>query len=59
MNSNQAVTAGMVALDDSQRINQRFITEAIEKWDRVGEGCFAEWLQLVVSVKWLELAESN
>jgi len=59
MERNQTVTASLVALDDYQRINQRFIQGAIEEWDKVGSGCFAGWIKLVVAVKWLELVRSN
>ena len=55
----QVVAVNLIVLDDCQRITQRFIQEAIKEWDRVGEGCFARWIQVMVAEKWLELAHRN
>ena len=59
METRQTVTANLVALNDCQRISQRFIQEAIAEWDLIGMGCFVQWILTVTAKKWKEMAQRN
>ena len=59
METQPAVAINLIVLDDCQRITQRLVTEAIEEWDRVGSGCLAVWIPVMVAEKWRELAQRN
>ncbi len=48
-----------IILVDCQRLNQQFIKEAITEWDKVGEGCFQMWINVMLAQKWLTMIRSN
>ncbi len=47
--------------EDTQRLNQRFITEGIEWWDKNNPliNCFEGFIQLYVSERWNDLIRRN
>ena len=47
--------------EDTQRINQKFISEGIEWWDRYEPviNCFEIFIQLYVSERWQDLIRRN
>ena len=49
----------VITLEEYHRITQKLISEAIREWDEIGQGCFKDWIQWVVGLKWLELVRSN
>jgi len=51
--------ASQIVLKALNEINQRLINEAIKAWDRVGEGCFAEFIRCYVNKRWLEIVRGN
>lgn len=52
-------TTAELALMDSDRITSRLIREAMAEWDKVGSGCFAMWVDVIVTQKWVDLVKSN
>ena len=48
-----------LALVDCHRITQRFVREAIKKWDQAGQGCFQLWVITFLAMRWRELTGSN
>ena len=55
----KVLASNRMILGELQRINQRFIQEAIKEWDLKGEGSFSQWVRVALIYKWLELARTN
>ena len=55
----KVLSSNRMILGELQRINQRFIREAIKEWDLKGEGSFAQWVRDALIYKWVELARTN
>ena len=53
----EAINLALTA--DIHRLNQSFIALAIKEWDRIGQGCFALFVQLYVYQCWQQLTRLN
>ena len=53
------VEAGEVVFESLRGINERLVREAMEEWDKGGEGCFGEFVKEYVGVRWWSLVRSN
>lgn len=48
-----------VAEIDYERHSRKIIQDAIEDWDRYGEGCFTDWIRSYWQDSWEVLAALN
>ncbi len=45
--------------ENIHQLNQSFVTDAIKEWDRIGQGCFALFIELYVNQVWLDMTQKN
>ena len=50
---------GEVIVESERRINQRLVREAIERWDREGEGYFSDYVRRKIGIGWLWIVRAN
>ncbi len=53
------VAVNELMVDEINRLNRKFVVQAIREWDLRGEGNFATWIQMFLVLKWKEMAISN
>ena len=48
-----------IVLGEVKRINRCFIEEALYEWDRIGEGCFALFIDTHIKLRWRDMVSRN
>lgn len=46
-------------IDETRRLNEKFVKEAIREWDLRGQGRFDFFVKAYIDQRWIELLESN